>query len=224
MESTEKAGSADAILDAVGSLLTADGLFCVDRDQRIVQWSESAERVIGLKADDVVGLLCYEVIGGNQLFAYPYCQPDCPVLTKARRGRTTPDFDVRVKSGDEQQWLNVSIVLMGGGGRKSPLVMHLVRDVTDRRRVDALSAAASRDDETPSEREPGDAGDVSPLSRREQQVILRLLAHGYSTSAVAEALGLSPVTVRNHITRAMSKLGVHSRLDAVVRAARYGIV
>ena len=223
METTEKAAPPDSILDALSSLQTADGLFCVDRDQRIVQWSESAERVIGLKADDVVGRLCYEVIGGNQLFAYPYCQPDCPVLTKARRGRTTRDFDVRIKAGDEQKWLNVSIVLTDSGDSKSPLVMHLVRDVTDRRSVDSLSAAAIRDEKTPSGSAPNEAGAVSPLSRREQQVI-RLLAHGYSTSSIAEALGLSPVTVRNHITRAMSKLGVHSRLDAVVRAARYGIV
>jgi len=223
MESTEKTGSSDATLDALGSLLTADGMFCVDRNQRIVQWSESAERVIGLKAGDVVGRLCYEVIGGNQLFAYPYCQPDCPVLTNARRRRTTRDFDVRIRSGDEQRWLNVSIVLTEGSDRKAPLVMHLVRDVTERRSVDSLSAAAGRDEKTPNGPTPKEAGAVSPLSRREQQVI-RLLAHGYSTSSVAEALGLSPVTVRNHITRAMSKLGVHSRLDAVVRAARHGIV
>ncbi len=223
MKPTEKTGSRDGILDALGSLLTADGMFCVDRNQRIVQWSESAERVIGFKAADVVGRACYEVIGGNRLFAYPYCKPNCPVLANARRRRTTRDFDVRIKSGDEQRWLNVSIVLTEGSGRKSPLVMHLVRDVTDRRSVDSLSAAASRDGKTPNGHGSKETGTVSPLSRREQQVI-RLLAHGYSTSSVAEALGLSPVTVRNHITRAMSKLGVHSRLDAVIRAARYGIV
>jgi PAS domain S-box-containing protein len=223
MESTEQAGPPDGIPDALASLLTADGLFCVDRNQRIVHWSESAERVVGLKADEVVGRLCYEVIGGSRLFAYPYCQPDCPVLTNARRRRTTRDFDVRIKSGDEQRWLNVSIVLTEGNDGKSPLVMHLVRDVTQRRSVDALSAAANRDQQTTDEPGPREAAAVSPLSRREQQVI-RLLAHGYSISSVAEALGLSPVTVRNHITRAMSKLGAHSRLDAVVRAARLGIV
>jgi len=223
MKPTEQAGSPDGILDALDSLLTADGMFCVDWDQRIVQWSESAERVIGLKANDVVGRSCYEVIGGIRLFAYPYCQPDCPVLANARRRRTTRDFDVRIESGDEQRWLNVSIVLTEGSERKPPLVMHLVRDVTERRSVDSLSAAAIRDEKTPNGRVPKEAGAVSPLSRREEQVI-RLLAHGYSTPSVAEALGLSPVTVRNHITRAMSKLGVHSRLDAVIRAARYGIV
>ncbi len=223
MEPTEKTGPRDGVLDALGSLLTADGMFCVDRNQRIVQWSESAERVIGFKADDVIGQACYEVIGGNRLFAYPYCQPNCPVLANARRRRTTRDFDVRIKSGDEQRWLNVSIVLTEDSDGKSPLVMHLVRDVTDRRSVDSLSAAASRDEKMPNGHEPMEADAITPLSRREQQVI-RLLAHGYSTSSVAEALGLSPVTVRNHITRAMSKLGVHSRLDAVVRAARYGIV
>ena len=114
MKPTEQAGSPDDILDALDSLLTADGMFCVDWDQRIVQWSESAERVIGLKADDVVGRSCYEVIGGNRLFAYPYCQPDCPVLANARRRRTTRDFDVRIELGDEQRWLNVSIVLTEG--------------------------------------------------------------------------------------------------------------
>jgi PAS domain S-box-containing protein len=223
MERTEQAGSPDGILDALGSLLTADGLFCVDLDQRIVLWSESAARVIGLKAHDVVGRSCYEVIGGKRLFAYPYCRPDCPVLANARRRRPTRDFDVRITSGDEQRWLNVSIVLTDDSDRQSPLVMHLIRDVTDQRSVDALSAAAGREETMPIGRRSREAGAVSPLSRREQQVI-RLLAHGYSTSSVAEALGLSPVTVRNHITRAMSKLGVHSRLDAVVRAARYGIV
>jgi len=223
MKPTEKAEPADSILDALNSLRTADGMFCVGRDQRIVQWSESAERVIGLKADDVVGRPCYEVIGGNRLFAYPYCQPNCPVLSNARRGRITRDFDVRIKAGDEQRWLNVSIVLAEDSDGKSPLVMHLVRDVTDRRSVDSLSAAANRDEEMPDGHEPMEADTVTPLSRREQQVI-RLLAHGYSAASIAKALGLSPVTVRNHITRAMSKLGVHSRLDAVVRAARYGIV
>jgi DNA-binding CsgD family transcriptional regulator len=37
-------------------------------------------------------------------------------------------------------------------------------------------------------------------------------------------MGLSAHTVRNHIRRAMKHLGVHSRLDAVVAAARAGIL
>ncbi len=61
------------------------------------------------------------------------------------------------------------------------------------------------------------------LSARELEV-LRLLAAGHSTTAVASELGLSVHTTRNHVRNLMTKLGAHSRLDAVVSAARSGLI
>jgi DNA-binding NarL/FixJ family response regulator len=61
------------------------------------------------------------------------------------------------------------------------------------------------------------------LSARELEV-LRLLAAGHSTTAVASELGLSVHTTRNHVRNLMTKLGAHSRLDAVVIAARSGLI
>ena len=54
--------------------------------------------------------------------------------------------------------------------------------------------------------------------------MLQGLADGSSVAQIAEALHLSQHTVRNHIRRAMSNLGVHRRLDAVVAAARLGLI
>lgn len=54
------------------------------------------------------------------------------------------------------------------------------------------------------------------LSARESAV-LRLLGDGLSSSAVAAALELSPVTVRRHASRAAGKLGVRGRDAAVER-------
>ncbi|MGZ6987153.1 MAG: response regulator transcription factor [Ilumatobacteraceae bacterium] len=61
------------------------------------------------------------------------------------------------------------------------------------------------------------------ISDREREV-LQLLADGRTVADIATGMGLSVHTVRNHIRRAMRHLGVHSRLDAVVAAARAGIL
>ena len=65
--------------------------------------------------------------------------------------------------------------------------------------------------------------DVRALSDREREV-LQLVADGRSVTEIANRLRLSAHTVRNHIRRAMKHLGVHNRLDAVVTAARAGIL
>jgi DNA-binding CsgD family transcriptional regulator len=59
------------------------------------------------------------------------------------------------------------------------------------------------------------------LTPRQHQV-LELLAHGRSTSEIAQALQISEDTVRNHIRHLLSEIGVRTRLEAVVVAFRNG--
>lgn len=61
------------------------------------------------------------------------------------------------------------------------------------------------------------------LSRRELDV-LEALARGESTVEAGRKLCISNNTVRNHLARAMLKLGVHDRLAAVSEATRLGLV
>lgn len=61
-------------------------------------------------------------------------------------------------------------------------------------------------------------GEVDPLTERERQV-LRLTAEGFSTSDIAEQLGLSAGTVRNYLSESIDKLGATNRIDAA-RIAR----
>lgn len=68
-----------------------------------------------------------------------------------------------------------------------------------------------------------DAARPNELSRRELDV-LEALACGESTIEAAERLCISNNTVRNHLARAMLKLGVHDRLSAVAEAMRLGLV
>lgn len=69
----------------------------------------------------------------------------------------------------------------------------------------------------------GGTGPAQTLTPREHQV-LELLATGTSSSAMADALGVAPNTVRNHVQSVLAKLGAHSRLEAVAIAARQGLV
>ncbi len=58
---------------------------------------------------------------------------------------------------------------------------------------------------------------MSFLTVREREV-LACISEGLSNRAVAERLGVSANTIRNHVSRILYKLGVHSKLEAVVLA------
>jgi DNA-binding NarL/FixJ family response regulator len=64
---------------------------------------------------------------------------------------------------------------------------------------------------------------AAQLSRRQRQV-LQLLSEGLTVRQAASRLGLSPRTVESHVGELYSKLGVRTRLQAVSRAARLGLV
>lgn len=57
------------------------------------------------------------------------------------------------------------------------------------------------------------------LTDRETQV-LHLLAHGHTNETIGGILSLSPLTVRTHIRKAMNRMGVTSRVQAVAVATR----
>jgi PAS domain S-box-containing protein len=57
-----------------------------------------------------------------------------------------------------------------------------------------------------------------------QAEVLRCLAGGHSTDQIAERLGISRETVRNHIRDILKRLGAHTRLEAVVVARERGLL
>jgi DNA-binding CsgD family transcriptional regulator len=66
------------------------------------------------------------------------------------------------------------------------------------------------------------ADGLRSLTPRERE-ILQTLAAGASTIEVAEAFGISPLTVQSHVKNILAKLGVHSKVDAVRIAWRHGM-
>jgi two-component system, NarL family, nitrate/nitrite response regulator NarL len=61
------------------------------------------------------------------------------------------------------------------------------------------------------------------LTTRERECLL-LLVEGLDTAGIGTKLGVSAATVRTHVQSLMTKLGVHSRLEAASYAVRYGLL
>ncbi len=64
---------------------------------------------------------------------------------------------------------------------------------------------------------------LADLSPRERQV-LGLVARGMKTGGIAEELVISTETARTHVQNILTKLGVHSRLEAATFVIENGLV
>lgn len=70
----------------------------------------------------------------------------------------------------------------------------------------------------------GEACGEQPALTTRQRETLELLAEGLGTAKIAQRLGIADETARNHVRGLLGALGVHSRLEAVVRGYRLGLV
>jgi two-component system nitrate/nitrite response regulator NarL len=107
----------------------------------------------------------------------------------------------------------------------------LLRDASPEQLVSALAAAAQglivMTPDLADALLPARPVEESPpqeeLTPREIEV-LRLLVEGLSNRAIASRLDISEHTVKYHVNAIMSKLNAQSRTEAVVRAARLGLI
>ncbi|WP_369187039.1 response regulator [Streptomyces sp. R08] len=73
------------------------------------------------------------------------------------------------------------------------------------------------------DRDPARAERLDALTVREREVLVQV-AGGHSNDEIAERLEVSPLTVKTHVNRAMSKLGARDRAQLVVIAYESGLV
>lgn len=212
---------------------SADGAYIVNESQRIIAWNEAAERLLGFRAKDVIGMPCYQILGGRSEGECVVCRQGCLPFTAVRRGQLVPTFDARVRTvGGPARWVNISIigVNVATGHTEMPVVViHLFRDIESRRQAEIftkeVAAWARQIDLHPDESRPetGESRPDTALSQRERQV-LELLAQGASTESIAATLVIGRATARNHVQRILHKLGVHSRLEAVMYAREHRLL
>ncbi len=202
---------------------TADGAFAVDYSQKISAWNQAASQLFGYSPTEVRGRLCSEVIAGRDDDGNVLCHRECWVLRCAKKQDLPHNFDMctQTKAG-QALWLNVSIVVVPPRLGTRGHLIHILRPIERQKRLEAfvrrtLSEAAQFSTEAPPSAQL--PAPNLPLSARELE-ILRVLGDGASAREIAHTLGISHATVRTHIQNILGKLGVHSKLEAVLYAAR----
>ena len=201
---------------------TADAAFSVNQQGEICSWNAAAEKLFGYSASEAIGKSCYELLQCTGSLGIKLCTPEFYARQATAEHCRIPNFDleVTVRSG-RRIWVDLSTLLFEDGRTHPRLMVHLSRNVTERKQHEDLlhkmlqvskQIIAVSDGNGRAHLAP-----VSSLSEQEQSV-LRLFSNGKNSAEIAQTLGISLQTLRNHLHHVNDKLGTHNRLQAVMHA------
>jgi len=192
--------------------------FATDSRDRIVFWNRGMADLLGRRSEEALGRRCYETVTGRDVFGNRFCYANCPVIATLREGGPVCGFELNVPtSGSDRRAVAVTILKIPGVRPDLFTLVHIFQPIADEgrlaRMLERLAAPSA----------VGRAVTRPPLTRRETE-ILQHVAAGLQNKEIAQKLGLSVATVRNHVHNMLEKLGIHSKLEAVSLAFRNGWV
>jgi DNA-binding NarL/FixJ family response regulator len=134
-----------------------------------------------------------------------------------------PQTQVVILTSDEEESVLRSAVQAGVTGylSKHESASQVVQAVRGAARGEALIAPYMLARLLRGLQKKDEPGPATPLTPRELAV-LREFSLGHDNETVAKTLRMSPNTVRTHVQNILSKLDVHSKLEAVSRGIREG--
>jgi two-component system, NarL family, nitrate/nitrite response regulator NarL len=151
--------------------------------------------------------------------------PGAVARVTARAQRTA--FVVLAESADVQDVASMLGAGVRGVALKSDEFIEILRVMTGATSSRASSRAAvlSMAAQTVGPSRRGRSADdrAQFLTQRELEALARLV-RGESTTAIARSMGVRVSTARSHVDAVLTKLGAHSRLEAVAYAVREGLV
>ncbi|MBI2291954.1 MAG: PAS domain-containing protein [Betaproteobacteria bacterium] len=213
---------------------TSDPSFAVDGSACIAAWNSAAEAMFALSARDAIGRRCNEVVQGTDECG-PVCSADCIIHQAVGKHHPGGSFDLQVQAANGIQWCNVTVLIADGENSTTRYAIHVVRPIDFRKRLDLLvrdllvrefvvagTGLPGEPATTPIVLKPPPTRE-NILSPRECDV-LKLLAKGATTTAVAEQFRISRTTVNNHVRHILRKLNSHTRLEAIRRAEHDGLI
>ena len=200
---------------------TGAAAFAARPGEGIVAWNSAAEGLLGYTSRDVLGRPCFRVLAGRDVFGNRYCSDECALVRMARSREPIERFAIRYRHKDGRSILvDVSVVVVPNGAPSKVDLIHLL----DARALEGAENATSSKRRFQSPECSGDRNlGRSPLTPREVEV-LRLMAEGFGTRAIAAQLDISVATTRNHIQNILNRLEVHNRLEAVCVARRINLI
>jgi DNA-binding CsgD family transcriptional regulator len=195
---------------------SSDAVFSINTAGRIRSTNRQFERLIGYSRNRLCGAWCAEVLCGTDMHGQPFCGTQCPIPKTVPAPDANKDFDLVVKRADGDHILvNIGTTYIPTQLRETAGqadVLFSMRQINPQRLLQRMvsAPAAASDQKTGS-------GEAERLTSREKEV-LNQAAMGMKTTQIARRLSISTQTVRTHFKNIYPKLGVNSRVEAVLFA------
>jgi PAS domain S-box-containing protein len=208
---------------------TSDPAFAVDGSGNIATWNRGASEMFGISPAEAIGKACKEIVHGTDECGM-VCSRDCVVRQSANKHQLMQNFDLQIETPQGRKWFNLSLVIVDVATSMYPYTIHILRLIDVSKRLEMMirdfilrETNISQEQFIALMSSTRSAVSQTYLTKRELE-ILSLVANGKTSTAIAEQLHISRTTVDNHLQHILKKLKAHSRLEAVRRAERSGIL
>jgi PAS domain S-box-containing protein len=191
--------------------------FTVSAGGKVLSVNQFGAQQLGYEPEDLTGRPVLDVFHPEDRDAVSTQMEEC-----LRDPGRVHDWEFRKqRKGGETIWVKEAARATEGPDG-SPIVLIVCEDITERKRIEqelqqAREELENRVEKTLERDNPYD------LTFR-QLTVLHLVAQGKSDREIGLALGISPLTVNTHVSRALRKMGASSRTEAGVRALREGLI
>ena len=206
---------------------TADAAFAVDAAGRISAWNNAAAELFGLSEAEAIGVPCHQILQCSDENGI-VCSEQCVIQTTAQANRPLMNFDLRLQTKTGKQWCNLSTVIASDASG-AQYTIHIVRPSEMRKRLEQalnefVRTHAGSGLNGPLMVSSGPAPSINVRLTAREVEVLRRLAKGHGTKAIASQLHISSATVNNHIKHILTKLDAHTRLEAIRHAESVGVI
>ena len=207
---------------------TGDAAFAVDAAGRISAWNKAAAELFGRSEAEVMGVPFHDLFQCSDDDGM-VCSEDCVVEHWVANDHPPVNTDLRLQTKAGWLWCNLSTVIASDPTSVGRYAIHIVRPIEICKRLEQalsefvrMNVSSSWNGKLPICSPPRPTVNVC-LTRRELEV-LKSLAKGHTTRAIANELNISSATVKNHIKHLLTKFGAHTRLEVIRRAETAGII